>query len=358
MIRVGKDCQFDDFSPIIQRRLKEQNTFMNLFIDTNVYLTFYHYSSDDLEQLKKLLVAIQSGQVKLWLPNQVIDEFGRNREVKIADALRLFNEQKLPDKFPQICKGYDGYQHLIDAVNAYSHNKSVLIDNLKEDVTTKNLGADKLIGDLFEAATIIEVTSEIVSKAKLRYDLGNPPGKVGSYGDAINWECLLATVIDTEDVCFVARDKDYLSAIDKTKFSDYLSEEWNKKKHSKIIYYITLTDFFSAHFPDIRLAIDMQRRFAVQRLMLSNSFASTHFAIRGITNFADFTDQEVQNVVDSCLDNSQISTIAEDEDVSDFVSRLVTTYSAKIPPEKLEQLTHIYLSSPVEPPEDDINPPF
>jgi hypothetical protein len=28
---------------------------MHLFIDTNIYLAFYHFSSDDLEELKKLL---------------------------------------------------------------------------------------------------------------------------------------------------------------------------------------------------------------------------------------------------------------------------------------------------------------
>jgi PIN domain len=68
---------------------------MNLFIDTNIYLTFYHYSSDDLEELKKLAVAIKSGEITLYSTQQIQDEFKRNRESKIADALKRFNEQKL-----------------------------------------------------------------------------------------------------------------------------------------------------------------------------------------------------------------------------------------------------------------------
>lgn len=67
---------------------------MNLFIDTNIYLTFFHFSSDDLEELKKLIVVIKEGQINLILPDQVIDEFKRNREVKIADALKDLKSKK------------------------------------------------------------------------------------------------------------------------------------------------------------------------------------------------------------------------------------------------------------------------
>jgi hypothetical protein len=61
---------------------------MNLFIDTNIFLSFYHLSSDDLEELRKLGVLLDKKKVTLLLPKQVIDEYRRNREVKIADALK------------------------------------------------------------------------------------------------------------------------------------------------------------------------------------------------------------------------------------------------------------------------------
>jgi len=51
---------------------------MNLFIDTNIYLAFYHLTSDDLEQLKKLLAVISSKKANVYLIEQVIQEFKRN----------------------------------------------------------------------------------------------------------------------------------------------------------------------------------------------------------------------------------------------------------------------------------------
>lgn len=44
---------------------------MNLFIDTNVFLSFYHLSDDDLEEIRKLSVLLERGNIRLWLPQQV-----------------------------------------------------------------------------------------------------------------------------------------------------------------------------------------------------------------------------------------------------------------------------------------------
>ena len=64
---------------------------MNIFIDTNVYLSFYHLSSDDLEELKKLVVLAREGKVVLLLPEQVIDEFRRNRAANLRSVLLRAN---------------------------------------------------------------------------------------------------------------------------------------------------------------------------------------------------------------------------------------------------------------------------
>ena len=56
---------------------------MNIFIDTNVFLSFYHLSNDDLEELKKLIVLIDNKEVTLWLPNQVKDEFYQIAKTKL-----------------------------------------------------------------------------------------------------------------------------------------------------------------------------------------------------------------------------------------------------------------------------------
>jgi hypothetical protein len=73
---------------------------INLFIDTNVLLSFYHLTNDDLEELSKLAVLLRNRQVQLFLPEQVADEFRRNRENKIADSLKRLRDQKLNLQFP------------------------------------------------------------------------------------------------------------------------------------------------------------------------------------------------------------------------------------------------------------------
>ena len=40
---------------------------MNLFIDTNIFLSFYHLSSDDLEELRKLAALLEQKKATLYL---------------------------------------------------------------------------------------------------------------------------------------------------------------------------------------------------------------------------------------------------------------------------------------------------
>ena len=52
----------------------------------------YHFSNDDLEELRKLRVLLEREEVILYLPQQVVEEFWRNREGKIFDALDLLHK--------------------------------------------------------------------------------------------------------------------------------------------------------------------------------------------------------------------------------------------------------------------------
>lgn len=82
---------------------------MNVFIDTNIYLTFFHLSHDDLEELNKVFVLQKSNNITLWMTDQVVEEFRRNREAKLADALKRFSEERLNNQIPQMVKEYPEY---------------------------------------------------------------------------------------------------------------------------------------------------------------------------------------------------------------------------------------------------------
>lgn len=297
---------------------------MNVFIDTNIYLTFYHFTDDDLEQLEKLSTAIEQGEILLFLPEQVDSEFRRNRESKIADALKKLSEQKTPNQFPQICVGYPEYKKLWASINEFEKSKAELILKLKSDIKAKNLSADKVITDLFERAIYVPATEEIVNKAKARFDKGDSPGKNSSYGDSINWESLLSSIPQSEDLHLIARDKDYISQIDETQLSDFLSEEWKTKKSAQVYFYTNLAQFVSKYFPKIKLISEIKKskELAISDFTNSPSFASTHRAIEKLSKFKTFTNQELDELISAFDTNSQVSSIASDDDVQSFFNRI------------------------------------
>lgn len=318
---------------------------MNLFIDTNIYLTFYHFTNDDLEELKKLIVAIQGNKLSVYLPDQVIKEFKRNRESKISQALTILEEQRIPDRFPQLIKDYPEYKDIISAKNLYAASKNNLMLKLKEDIKNKSLGADSIIEDLFSKTIQLKTTNTILLRAKERADIGNPPGKKSSYGDAINWECLLHYIAEGEDLHIISIDSDYISVIDATVISTFLIDEWEEKKKSKVVIYSSLSEFFRLHFPQIKLASEMDKKIAISNLLSSRNFASTHLAISKLQQFTDFNEQECNQIIEAGLENDQIYTIATDEDVRDFFTNLLKEKKNLIQGGKYKQLSEIYLGT-------------
>ncbi len=320
---------------------------MYIFIDTSIYLTFFHYTSDDLEELKKLEAYLKQGKIVLILTDQVENEFRRNRETKIADALQTFESQKFPGTYPHFCKEYEEYPSLRQAASQYSKAKIALLEKLKIDIKAKNLGADKIISSLFSLASRVESTQDLVARSKIRYDRGTPPGKKKSYGDAINWENLLETIPVSEDLHFIAKDSDYDSEIDDNDFSEYLTDEWKELKKSEISYYKTLSDFFGQHFPDIQLASEIEKEPYIANLAESGSFASTHLAIARLSKFNSFTDREVNLILLAGTNNGQVYGISEDEDVRIFFNTLVSGRQTKISSELLEDYTNKFCSTEV-----------
>ena len=53
-----------------------------------------------------------------------------------------------------------------------------------------------MVGNVLFVKNDLEALNDTVNKGKLRYDIENPTGKKNSYGDAMNWECLLENIPD------------------------------------------------------------------------------------------------------------------------------------------------------------------
>jgi len=316
---------------------------MNLFLDTNIFLNFYHYSNDDLEQLKKLAQLIKNHNILLLSTDQIQNEYQRNRENKISDALKSFKEQRIPNQFPQICKQYPEYEKLCEAVRNFEDNKKSTLDKIQTDIDNQKLAADTIITELFASATIFKINDEIIKKARDRYDLGNPPGKEHSYGDAVNWELLLENVKNKSDLFLISEDRDYYSKIHPNSPSDFLFNEWKRIKDSKIYIFKSLSDFFNEKFPTIKLETEEEKDKAIIEFANSRTFDMTHKAINKLRKYSEFSAEQVRKIIVASDINDQIFLIKDDPDVKAFLKKIINEYRDQIDDETLSSFNLRFL---------------
>lgn len=311
---------------------------INLFIDTNILLSFYHLTGEDLEELKKLAVLLQKKEIHLLLPAQVVQEFRRNRDAKIADALKKLREQKLDFQFPQLCKDYREYKKLRMLQKEYEKTHAELLSQVASDVEAQKLKADLIIEGLFSAAKVLATTPQLVASARLRMDLGNPPGKEGSLGDALNWESLLEHAPELEPLHFVTDDRDYASPLASTPFNAFLRAEWQSRKDADLIAYKRLSGFFKSEFPQIHLASEIEKDLLIKKLAISGNFANTHDVIAQLNQFSEFTVAQVNAILSAVLTNNQVGWIATDEDVRAFLKGAIAGKEKQLDQEALTEV--------------------
>jgi hypothetical protein len=315
---------------------------MNVFIDTNVFLSFYHLTNDDLEELEKLAVLLDNNKVLLWLPEQVKDELLRNRESKISEGLSLLKKHEVPKSYPAMCKNFDEYARLRQYEKDFKKEHSALIQKLEEATISKTLKSDTTIERLLESAQSLPLEKDIVERARLRHELRNPPGKkTDALGDTINWETLLDKVPNNETLYFVGDDGDYYSPIDRQAFNEFLLEEWMSKKDSKLIPYRSLSEFFKEHFPNIKLAAELEKELLIRDFATSSSFIQTHTLVRRLERYTEFTSDQIGNLAQAAIYNSQISFIIEDPDVKSFLKPLIEEHPDSIEKRELRLLRRI-----------------
>jgi hypothetical protein len=321
---------------------------MNVFIDANIFLSFYHLTNEDLEELRKALVLHDNKKITLWLPEQVKDEFVRNRHIKIADAVRRFEEDTLNNQIPQMMRGYEEHCKLKDATRSYKDAKQKLKEKLLADVESGSLVADQVVESIFRKASKIEISQSLFFKAKLRSDRGNPPGKVGSYGDALNWECLLESIPSGQDLHIISEDGDYFSKLFKDRLNAFLADEWARMKMSHLFLYKSVSSFLCEHFPSAKLASELEKECAILDLAASSNFAATHSAVARLERYAEFTKTQIDEVLRAAVSNNQVAWIISDEDVSKLIYRILERYDKIADSELVAQVRELMLEASEE----------
>jgi len=314
---------------------------INLFIDTNIFLSFLHLTSEDLEELKKLVVLIDNGEIRLFLPEQVKHEFVRNRGAKILDAMRKLQDAKFSLSFPSFAKDYPEYLELRDLMKKADALHAELVEKIRLAAITEELSADSIVSSLFAKSKSISMHDEIYMAALQRVRLGNPPGKTESLGDAVNWETLLKEAPDGENIYIVSGDKDFRSQISENSVNEFMDREWSEKKQSMLFFYTKMSDFFKDKFPNIKLASEIERDLLIQKLFKSGSFANTHSYIAKLSSQSDFSPAQVEQLVEIPASNHQVGWIVDDPDVHDFYKMLLEKYGDEIQAEIAKKLAEI-----------------
>jgi predicted nucleic acid-binding protein len=298
---------------------------LHLFIDTNAFLSFFAYTKDDVEELRKLTSLIRTGQLKLYLTEQVRDEFYRNRDKKLHDSIAQFEKAAEPVAgIPRFMADYPQIADYTKWLNELRKAKNEALQRAKKEAAGAKLGADSLFRELAKAAGLTRITKADYAAATRRMRRGNPPGKENSLGDRINWEILLRVVPDERDLHIVSRDGDYASPLDPVAPSGFLRAEWQKNKHAALFLHAELKPFLAEYFPNIKLAVDVEKRAAIDGLKESGSFAETHAAIAELSPFVDaLTLEEVEELTQAAEKNTQIAWISTDEDVKEFYEPLL-----------------------------------
>ena len=297
----------------------------NLFIDTNVWLSLYHFSKNDLDKFLELHEFIGS-EIKLYLTEQVYDEITRNRENKIKSAMNSFENFNLT--FPSFVKEYPEYEPFKRAFDSLKDEHKVWLKKIEKEIIEETTQVDKVIKKFWEGE-FIKREPELVEKAKLRYNMGNPPGKDNKYGDAINWEILLKEIPLREDLYFITEDRDFASPLDDTEFLPFLQKEWNEKKQSKVIFFKNLDEFLRRYYNEQALVTENYKNDLIKALENSVSFALTHSIIESLRQYSDFTDQQCEKLFSIANTNNQVNWILSDGDVRAFYEVLLETTSLK-----------------------------
>ena len=112
---------------------------VHLFIDTNIFLSFYAYTNDDIEELKKLTKLITTNQLRLYLTEQVKDEFYRNRETKLKESLKTFQAPSVTAGVPRFMEGYPSIKAYRHALEVLSKARDQAIQQAKKEAEDRLL---------------------------------------------------------------------------------------------------------------------------------------------------------------------------------------------------------------------------
>ena len=204
-----------------------------LYIDANIYLELFKSSQ---ASLKKLLPPIKALKDEIFITSQVVSEVNRNK-VKIAsEGLHDYVKNYKPPGaiLPELLdeegesKVKNWNKELVElraGIKKTQNDLSDVVDHLLRKVMNGEDGASLSLRELFAKAKT--PTDAELHNARIRKELGNPPGKPSDpLGDQLSWEQLLSAYDGKTPLWIISVDTDYSSQVNSARYLNaFLFEE-------------------------------------------------------------------------------------------------------------------------------------
>lgn len=289
-----------------------------IFIDTNQYRHIFSRNegfSDDIKNLLDQLIDRES--IQLLLPKQIQQEVERNRyenwyneEIK-NNAKEQDNIKKEEKKFDELLAGYPvELARIKKQLNKNLKNlksEGGIITKRYRDLKSK---ANQKLKKIFEKAVFIDESDDIVYRARLRFEKGNPPSD-DKIGDALAWETLLSYLEiapKKSRLIFVARDG---SAWGKNGFNPWLEKELKDLNHISVSFTNALADISILTEEDQLRLREIERieskNNAISNYTNSESFIGAGENVRQLLQYRDIlTAEDYLKIISAGTSNNQI----------------------------------------------------
>lgn len=266
-----------------------------IFIDTNIYLRFFDSNSKEFKRLLDDLIIVKSN---IFVTNQIMNEIERNKlnvfnkslsnykknvgisKVNLPEHIDGNSARKLEEWNNKRRKIEEDNEKLIKELDGIFEENISDISLSKDNVSLK-------LKSIFQ--NISNASSEEIKQARIRKEVGNPPGKKEDpIGDQISWEQLLNKIPITNRIWIITNDFDFYTKFKTTCYlNPFLSQELlNKNAEIKLNIFESLSDglrhFFSLNKIDSKISeADFKKVIQEENTLRRNNVESSNITSIG-----------------------------------------------------------------------------
>jgi hypothetical protein len=188
-----------------------------ILIDANIYLRFYDSSSIEFKKLLKTLVELKEN---IFITEQIYSEVQRNK-LSVAKGSFSANYKSLgittttlPEHLDnnadeKLRQWNDSRKSIIQEENKLKNEYSKIVSSTLQSIMVSEDNVSKELSTIFTSAK--SASQDEIVAARLRKELGNPPGKPNDpLGDQLTWEQLL-TKYSAQEIWLITDDRDFLT---------------------------------------------------------------------------------------------------------------------------------------------------